>query len=271
MIKLDWPLGQERIDLEEKPIQIFNVAPQLRELYLKYAPASLFAIPWENLTVFDGKGISCREYVDVLRWAPSLIASTLINHIIPAITHPNLKFFRVLSFDDAIALFQFLTFSVLEDLDILVDLVDDGDLPQFISRSSPSLLSLSSLLDVIPLEPLFGMFALTSLKLSAPSSAYLVEFFRHFDRTKNSTFLPQLQELVFRNCPPFVDAVLVDALSSRSTAAQGSGPILRSFRQNWLDCPHRGADFESIIEGYRDAFAELTKGGMEIFLGDFYL
>ncbi|KAF7335280.1 F-box domain-containing protein [Mycena sanguinolenta] len=263
------------VALKGNPIQIFATASQLRQLHLDCVPPSLFAIRWENLEEFIAFGISSRDFVDALRWSPSLVHCTLDSPYLDSdtavISHPNLKSFKFSQYMMDETIFRFLAFPALENLNLYTESVDDVDLLQFISRSSSSLLRLTSRLAVVPLESLSDMIALTSLTLFAPSSEYLVEFFHLFDRTKHPTFLPQLEELALKNCPPFVNPLLGDALSSRCTATQDREAILRSFCQVWpndllVDSAYDHVDLEGRVPA---AFDELMESGMHIYIGPY--
>jgi hypothetical protein len=70
---------------------------------------------------------------------------------------------------------------------------------------------------------------LTDIELYNPHPVFLGDFFRKLDRTQDKEFLPHLQNLAFRDCILDVDAPLLEALSSRCMADEGSS-ILRSFR-----------------------------------------
>ncbi|KAF7335282.1 F-box domain-containing protein [Mycena sanguinolenta] len=263
----------EIIALKENPIQIFAAAPQLRQLDLTYVTPSLFAIRWENLAEFTAFGISSSDCVDVLRWAPSLVRCTISSPYLEpdttAVSHPNLKSFTFSEMFTTERIFRFLTFPTLEYLNLFMKDMDDAHFLQFVSRSSSSLLRLTSRFAAVPLESLSNMVALTRLTLYAPSREYLVEFFDHFDRTKNPAFLPQLKMLAFKDCLLFVNQLLIDALSSRCSVTQDGGVILQSFCQVWSE--NRVVDtlydlFD--LEGYVPAvFDKLVDAGMDIYVG----
>ncbi|KAJ7821220.1 hypothetical protein B0H14DRAFT_2832009, partial [Mycena olivaceomarginata] len=223
------------------PIQIFSTAPQLRDLYLCDAAPSLFAIPWETLAVFNGQGFSPRNCAHVLQSAPSLVDCTFFGNahettldLDPAtkiITHPNLKSFQFCS--GLNAFFQHLTFPALETLIVEDDV--DAVVLQFLSRSA--------------------------------SSKYLAEFFPLLDRAKNPHFLPRLLVLELDGSP-FVNMILVDALSSRSAVSADGAAELQSFRHRWsYKNPAAERQAASLEDPVGLALAELAKNGMEISLG----
>ncbi|KAJ7369081.1 hypothetical protein DFH08DRAFT_1071629 [Mycena albidolilacea] len=231
---------------------IFGTVPQLRHLYLCNAAPSLFAIPWETLTVFHGEESSPRDCARVLQLAPSLVDCTFFGNahettldLDPAttiISHPNLKSFQFCS--GLNAFFQHLTFPALETLIVEDDV--DAVMLQFLSRSASSLLKLSS--TAISVDSLSGTAALTDLNMCSLSSKYLAEFFPLLDRAKNPHFLPRLLVLELHGSP-FVNMILVDALSSRSAN------------------PAAERQAASLEDPVGLALAELAQNGMEISLG----
>ncbi|KAF8182117.1 hypothetical protein K438DRAFT_1937807 [Mycena galopus ATCC 62051] len=277
---LDFPLLQDLsldpldiwgdlMDLPES-IHLFSAAPQIQELFLTFIPPFLLAISWETLTVFTAEELSSKECVDVLRSAPSLVKCVLSSISLDpdtgAISHPNLKSFKFSTGDAEGDMFlQFLTFPALENLDIDMETVEHEHLLHFISRSSSALLKLTS--RPVPSNSLSEMVALNNLHLFILSSDYLGEFFSLLNRTQNPSFLPQLQTLELSWCPPFLNASLVDALSSRHEGTQDGRARLRSFRQEWS----RGAETNAFSVDYEGsvglALAELTKQGMDIYIG----
>ncbi|KAJ6515269.1 hypothetical protein C8R45DRAFT_204127 [Mycena sanguinolenta] len=279
-LKLSFPIeyydeDPRIIALKENPIHIFGAAPQLRQLHLDSVAPSFFAIRWENLAEFIAFGISSSDCVDVLRWAPSLIRCTISSPYFDsdttAVSHPNLKSFTFSESFPTVTeqIFRFLIFPTLEDLNLYRKDMDEVHFLQFVSRSSSSLLRLSSRLAVVPLKSLADMVALTRLTLYAPSREYLVGFFDLFNRTKNPTFLPQLEVLAFKDCSPFVNQPLIDALSSRCTVTQDGGAILESFCQVWSDNPMVETLYDLFdLEGCVPAvFDKLVDTGMDIYVG----
>ncbi|KAF8207828.1 hypothetical protein K438DRAFT_345499 [Mycena galopus ATCC 62051] len=269
-LTLDLPSirGEDWSHLQGNPIQTFSAAQQLRKLYmLGNATPCLFTIPCATLTEFTGDGLSFRDCVDLLRSAPSLEKCTLLHVRLDSnagtINHGNLKSLQFALSRNAF--FQFLTFPSLESLDVYMPDTDHGHLHQFISRS-PSLLRLS--LAEFPLKSLSAMAALTHLKFYEPSGEYLAAFFGFFHRAKNPEFLPLLQVLELNSCSPYVDTVLIDALSSRHAVAANGAPGLRSFRQIWpYDTPADALEDSYREGGFGFALEELVKRGIEIYIG----
>jgi hypothetical protein len=253
------------------PIQIFSTAPQLRDLYLCDAAPSLFAIPWETLAVFNGQGFSPRDCAHVLQSAPFLVDCTFFCNahettldLDPAtkiISHPNLKSFQFCS--GLNAFFQHLTFPALETLIVEDDV--DAVMLQFLSRSASSLLKLSS--TAVSVDSLSGTAALTDLDMCSLSSKYLAEFFPLLNRAKNPHFLPRLLVLELDGSP-FVNMILVDALSSRSAVSADGAAELQSFRHRWsYKSPAAERQAASLEDPVGLALAELAQNGMEISLG----
>ncbi|KAJ7784120.1 hypothetical protein B0H16DRAFT_1708861 [Mycena metata] len=106
----------------ENLIQTFIAAPQLRDIYLGDAAPSLFAIRWEQLTVFGCEGLSSAECLTVLGSAPSLIECTFHEPYLapntPTVCHVGLK--SLGNFEEGNILFPFLTLPALETLEIAV-------------------------------------------------------------------------------------------------------------------------------------------------------
>ncbi|KAF8207859.1 hypothetical protein K438DRAFT_1814453 [Mycena galopus ATCC 62051] len=252
-------------DDQRNDIRIFSKAPQLRELALYHTAPSRFTICWEALTVFTARGLSSKDCIDVLRWAPGLVECNFDQpywDIDPRIvSHPNLKSFR-LSEADLYRFFEFLAFPALEDLNLWQVAMDDN-LHQFMRHFSSSLLRLSS--DAVPVAYLSGMLALADIKLRSLSSEYLAEFVGHLNRTTHPAFLPQLWAVELESCPPHADTLLVDALSSRCTEAGDGAAVLRYFRQTW-----RSSDVtptKALEDSDRVALEELARKGLEIDIG----
>jgi hypothetical protein len=99
---------------------------------------------------------------------------------------------------------------------------------------------------------------LTDLDLWNPVQ-FLHDFIRKLDRTQDAGFLPHLQTLLLRNCVFDVDAPLLQALSSRCTAGEGSS-VLTSFRasHDWF--------LLSLDESQTTALWALVERGMSIFV-----
>ncbi|KAJ7821186.1 hypothetical protein B0H14DRAFT_3146798 [Mycena olivaceomarginata] len=249
----------------------FGAAPQLRKVRM-YAGAtpSLFALPWENITVFDGDMLLSRDCVEVLRLAPSLVECTLSHPAerdpdTPSVCHSSLK---SLTLQNSI-LSEFLALPALQHLDLSCTNTDSTHLLPFISGFSTSLLTLSWTQSLPPAAWLSGMLVLADLKLTGLSSAYLTEFFALFDRTKvPESFLPQLQVLELHRCPPYVNTTLVDALASRCLAAEDGDARLRSFRQIWpYNTPADALQGYYRASGFGAALEELVEKGLEIYIG----
>ncbi|KAF7352228.1 F-box domain-containing protein [Mycena venus] len=250
------------------PIRIFSAAPQLRELSMQCgATPSLFSIPGAKLTVFSGHRLSTTECVDVLRMAPSLIECHFeepeLDPDTPAISHSGLKSLTISLLGDNSSC-EFLTLPTLQNLKIsLYDFENVQPILPFISGLSASLLKLSwgtSPPLEVPLMELSAMGALTELKLCDPLIESVAELFTLLDLTKHHNFLPQLQVLELDQCAPYVNAILVDALSSRRA--------LRSFRQFWVyNTPADALQGYYREEGLGVALEELIRKGLEIYIG----
>ncbi|KAJ6515245.1 hypothetical protein C8R45DRAFT_1205530 [Mycena sanguinolenta] len=220
-----------------------------------------------NVAVFYGESLSSRECVNILRSAPSLVECSLIEPEpegdIPIVSHPGLKTLNLV--DDALT--EFVRLPGLQHLGIST--FDTGLNPRllpFISASSTSLVTLTS--PRVPLDSLSDMVALTDLKLRDPPSDHVVQLVALLDRTKHQNILPKLQALELDSCSPYVNAVLVEALSSRAVASQTGGAMLRSFRYIWP--PKTPGD---AFRGYfqEQEFAavceELVRKGLKIYIG----
>ncbi|KAF8207858.1 hypothetical protein K438DRAFT_1814451 [Mycena galopus ATCC 62051] len=247
-------------------IQMFSAAPRLQELDLYATGPSCFTICWEALTVFTAGGLSSKDCIDVLRWAPGLVECNFDQphwDIDPGIvSHPNLKSFR-LSETNLYTFFEILAFPALEDLK-LWQVTMDGNLHQFMHHFSSSLLRLSS--DAVPVAYLSDMVALIEINVRWLSSEYLAEFIGHLNRTTHPAFLPQLRAVQLESCPPHVDTLLVDALSSRCTEASDGAAALQSFRQTWGWGP-RVTPTKALEDSYRVALEELVRKGLKIYIG----
>lgn len=272
-LQLSFPFAEDDSEREisiQSPIQTFTAAPLLRDIDMSNkAGPSLFAISWDQLTIFAGEELSSRDCVDLLRLAPSLRECTFdAPHIVPDtpnVSHFGLKRLNIRENGDV--LFPFLTLPVLQTLKVtLFDPTEIQHILHFISRSSTSLLNISGLaVAQLPVHCLLDMIALTDLNLRNPVSSYLVEFFGLLNRAKNPSFLPQLQVLVLSWCEPYAYEDLVPALSSRRAVAQDGGVRLRSFRRDpgrkdWIIDVDRGGEIYATLK-------ELTEDGMEIDLG----
>ncbi|KAF8207870.1 hypothetical protein K438DRAFT_1814484 [Mycena galopus ATCC 62051] len=253
-------------DNQGNGIQIFSKAPRLRELALYHTAPSCFTICWEALTVFTAGGLSSKDCIDVLRWAPGLVECNFDQPYLDVdpgiVSHPNLKSFRFYG-KDLYTFFEFLAFPALEDLNMFRVTMDDN-LHQFMLRSSSPLLRLSS--DAVPVAYLSDMVALIEIKFRSLSSDDLAEFVGHLHRTTHPTFLPQLRAVQLESCPPHVDTLLVDALSSRCAVASDGSVALQSFRQTWGWGP-RVTPPKALEDSYRVALEELVRKGLKIYIG----
>ncbi|KAF8207874.1 hypothetical protein K438DRAFT_1962142 [Mycena galopus ATCC 62051] len=275
----DFPLLQELTHniyshgCRRDPVAMFGAAPQLRKVnsYGGLSP-SLFNIPWKNVTVFTGPQLSFGDCVHILRSAPSLVECTLEEPYLDedtttTISHPGLKSLTL----RGDGLCEFLTLPAVQQLRVFSQPIESVHLLPFISRSSSSLVKLTS--PKIPLDSLSDMSSLTELNLSTdatfpgPSTEYLAQFFGLLDRTKHQDVLPQLQMLELDPCSPYVSTVLVDALSSRCTVLDGAAS-LRSFRQFWVHgTPGDALQGYFEAEGFDVALQALAKRGLEIYIG----
>ncbi|KAJ7130933.1 hypothetical protein C8R46DRAFT_1362733 [Mycena filopes] len=259
----------------ENPIQAFFAAPQLRDIFIygKVAAPSLFAIRWEQLTVFNGERISSRECATVLRCAPSLVECTFEEpHSAPDtpfVSHDGLKSLKIHEFGNV--LFRFLAIPHLETLDLVLYTNDDeededeDEAVSFISQTAQSLLEFKGPASHrVPVQCLIPMVSLTKLCLFFPQDDYLTEFFTLLNRANDPHFLPQLQSLQLNFSPAVAFEELVAALSSRAIT-QTCGARLQSFRQtlSWAD-----RNFRLDPEGdVGVAVKQLREGGMEVYMG----
>ncbi|KAF8207887.1 hypothetical protein K438DRAFT_2075153 [Mycena galopus ATCC 62051] len=252
---------------DDLPIPIFGTAPQLREVVMACAiPPSLFVIPWRDVAVFQGERLSSKECVNILRSAPSLVECRFteleLDGDTPTVSHRGLKSLKLE--DDDIP--KFLTLPALQHLKVTIVRAESVHLLPFISASAASLVTLTA--PKIPLDSLSDMVALTDLALFQAPHDHVVALIALLDRTKNRDVLPQLQVLELNPCSPYVNTVLVDALSSRSMVAQDGAAMLRSFRQIWLPKTPRDA-----LQGYykEQGFAVvlvgMVKKGMKVYIG----
>ncbi|KAF8207879.1 hypothetical protein K438DRAFT_1755274 [Mycena galopus ATCC 62051] len=202
---------------------------------------------------------------------PSLVKCFLVDaHKSPGtakITHANLKSFdfnALMSMPSGKSIFPFLTFPTLGNLNVTWTEMNDRHLLQFVSRSSSSLLKLWA--REIPMESLSAMVAFTDLSLHILSGDFLEDFFSLFDRRQNPKFLPQLQVLDMRDCSPFVNMPLINALSSRRAVTQRGAAQLRHFRQFWTYIT-----YDELQVNHKERIGlhltELAKGGLEIYVG----
>ncbi|KAJ6560219.1 hypothetical protein B0H19DRAFT_1146825 [Mycena capillaripes] len=274
--KLTICLGLGREDdsgLQGNPIQIFRAASQIRDvLFYRGAVPSLFAIPWNNVTVFTGEEHSSRECVDLLRLAPSLVQCTFIEPYLvpdtPTISHSGLKSFTT----NSDILLEFLKLSALQTLELQELGIDDTHienehLHSFISHSSKSLHNFSMAIVPPPLSCLSDMVSLTDLELYNPGSEYLTDFFGLLNRAKHRNFLPHLEILTLEECSPYVNAILLEALSSRCTVPQAGEARFRFFRQIWSPQTATDALEGFYQQGFGAALEELVENGLKVYIG----
>ncbi|KAJ7265371.1 hypothetical protein B0H12DRAFT_196266 [Mycena haematopus] len=269
-LTLGGPYASSGNDIISLPISIFDAAPQLREVNMagQDTDPSQFLIPWNNVTVFYGESLPSRECLNILRSAPSLVECSLIepqapgDGDIPTITHPGLK---SLTLVDAFLL-EFLSLPALQHLALSIVDAQNVHLLPFISASSTSLVTLKS--PKVPLDSLSNMVALTDLELYDPPSEHLAGLFALLDRNTYQNVLPELQVLKLDPCSPYVNTVLVDALSSRSVVSQAGAARLRSFRQIWSPkTPGDTLRGYCQEKGFALVFEELVKKGLKIYIG----
>jgi hypothetical protein len=103
---------------------------------------------------------------------------------------------------------------------------------------------------------------LTDIELYNPRPVFLGNFLRKLDRAQDKEFLPHLQNLALRHCIVDVDAPLLEALSSRCMADEGSS-MLRSFQMWPLNLVDNLLD-----ESQTTALRALVERGMKIFFGE---
>ncbi|KAJ7350831.1 hypothetical protein DFH08DRAFT_117650 [Mycena albidolilacea] len=254
--------------------EILGAAPRLQKLiYRGFAGHSRLLFSCRELSVVACEGpLSPDEFFDVVLGAPSLENFTgcvregegAIARL-DAVTHGRLQTLH-LSYGSYLSFLRLLRLPALQNIHLATPFEADECpvLLSFLTRSSASLRRFSTSIHDIPLATDWfstSMPYLTDIVLYNPRRVFLGDFFRKLDRAQDKEFLPHLQNLAFRDCIVDVDAPLLEALSSRCMADEGSF-ILRSF-QVW---PPNVVD-NLLDESQTTALRTLVERGMKIYVG----
>ncbi|KAJ7366842.1 hypothetical protein DFH08DRAFT_1004438 [Mycena albidolilacea] len=257
---------------------ILGATPRLRRLvYTGPTSPSMFrraARACEGLSaVTCEKRVHPQHFLDLLLSIPSLenftgsVPDKAVTRHDGVVTHGRLQSLH-LSRHSSVRFLRLLRLPALQNLHLETDISTCCDeCPEFLSllaRSSASLRRFSTSNRMMYTTEWFSTYMphLTDLDLWKPQLQFLHDFVRKLDRTQDAGFLPHLQTLLLRNCVFDVDAPLLQALSSRCTAGEGSS-VLTSFRV-W---PH-DLFLLSLDESQTTALRALVERGMSILVAD---
>ncbi|KAJ6561468.1 hypothetical protein DFH09DRAFT_494215 [Mycena vulgaris] len=227
------------------PVELFNNAPQLRELYL--TPGTLFIYynpPSLQLTKFDGEIFS----LELFKLAPNLTEvrccmGDLYSPLASPTSHASLRSLTLLKSHpnaNPLNLLFYLTLPALQSLnitDVKDSAVSTHSLRAFLTRSSPPLQTLSAWVQDKTFDDWNSCFScvsdtLENLEVHSPDSEFQSEVFTL--GTPNSRYdpLPRLRTLHLVDAPHTDYNVLVNFLHIRaSTPALAN---IRSLRLIWL-------------------------------------
>jgi hypothetical protein len=203
-------LAYAAVFIPDGVIEMFGNAPQLREVHLEnFAVQSFFFLPWRHLTKFTGEIWN----TDIFSLAPNLLEATV--SVTPdnqhksksVIVHPTLRSLTFFAgtrghFSPSIKALDFLTLPGLEHLHMCKThdhTATHTTLSSFLSRSSPSLTSLSISAEDIPpsWENTIPFRTLECLRLSDPLAIAFEKTLLTWLEADAEEHLPYLQELVF--------------------------------------------------------------------------
>ncbi|KAJ7506604.1 hypothetical protein B0H11DRAFT_1971977 [Mycena galericulata] len=263
--------------VEPSPAHIFHNASKFQDLRLvcnqwTTRTSSSFALPWLQLTKFDGE----IDNLDLFTLAPNLSEVLCLCDFgpygLPMITHSRLESLTVneseTNWDD---LLRYLTLPALRTLDVSRCEGCEELLPEFLIRSSPPLLTMTIPGDFWEgdIEPDWLDCAsrvggtLEKLTIESPSTNVMDTIFQpgyHGSPSKTLSPFPNIRSLRLIDCTEttinYPD--LVSFLYSRSDK-------LRDFQFRWVDRPTK------ILEGIRATvsghFARMATAGMDIYVG----
>ncbi|KAJ7726384.1 hypothetical protein B0H16DRAFT_1894809 [Mycena metata] len=257
----------------DAPLKSFPTAPRLHHiLFVAAKIPSLWIIP-PSVRKVSCDAMSVNGCIDLLQRAPFLEELSCYVHFdsprTEIITHNHLETLHLSGrLTGFIRIFRL---PALHNL-YLSDFEPEGNLdhfPSFLASTSVRRFHAAQEISSLAVEWFTtSMPGLVDLELFNPELQFFREFFETLDRAKEPGFLPHLRTLVFRECVFELDASMLQALSSRSTADSDTA-ILESFQQIWPLYPgvRKFYGLPPLDDSVITACRELVKLGMSVHVG----
>ncbi|KAJ7147975.1 hypothetical protein C8R46DRAFT_1359486 [Mycena filopes] len=251
----------------DSPLKSFAAAPRLhRVIFGRRATPSMFILPQAISEVTCHGFLTPDDLVQLLRNAPFLIklACSILELSSPTepFTHNHLETLRC----NLQPFLEFLRLPTLQNLHLSDSYMNTADYaPSFLS-SCPRLRRLfAHTVRSMSVDWFAAMPGLMAIDLTDPRQPFLSEFFASLDRTKDISFLPNLRTLTFRDAAFALDASVLQALSSRCTADEGTA-MLEAF-QLFPPRLNPGSSEEYLDDSTVAACRELVGRGISIHVG----
>ncbi|KAJ7368852.1 hypothetical protein DFH08DRAFT_832454 [Mycena albidolilacea] len=266
------------------PVEVFTNAPKLHDLHLIHHVLFYYSPPFQQLTKFDGEIVG----MNLFTLAPNLIeARCSVDYISPAqtsfISHSRLQSLTLFTTFDGTGpcdILQHLTLPALQSLH-MSEMEDATSLAAFLSRSSPSLRTLSIRIDDDEFFDWGDCLSLVAETLENLEVVYPFPYVQSAILTCHTrdiwikTPLPRLQTLTFQTLSGIEHEKLISFLDARTRL-----PELATFRSFRLICPSgtflddaidapSSSDGKSCNDKVKDHLANLAKNrGLHINIGD---
>ncbi|KAJ7157200.1 hypothetical protein C8R46DRAFT_1355576 [Mycena filopes] len=265
-------LSYHSTEYPDSPLKLFSAAPRLHRLsFSRRTRPSMFILPPAISEVTCHGFLIAEDLLQLLRDAPFLkkLACSIfkISSRTEPFTHDHFETLHC-NFHPVLEL---LRLPMLQNL----YLSEGYDIEDTADYHFPSFLSSSTRLrrfctDVAIPSMSVDWFAtampgLMDIDLTNPKPPFLSDFFARLDRTKDSSFLPNLRTLTFRDAAFALDASVLQALSSRFTADENAA-MLEAF-QLFRPQLKPGSSEEYLDDSAIAACRELVGRGMSIHVG----